>query len=72
MFYGLERYPWESAGMYILVGLTKLLVIAFTVQSGFRVSQAGSDASNVCSALHSGATHTCRLPKEALVGLLYV
>ncbi|CAM9358607.1 unnamed protein product [Ectocarpus sp. 13 AM-2016] len=36
VFYGLERYPWESGPMYLLVGLTKLLAIAFTVQSGFR------------------------------------
>ncbi|CAM9371506.1 unnamed protein product [Ectocarpus sp. 6 AP-2014] len=36
VFYGLERYPWESGAMYLLVGLIKLLAIAFTVQSGFR------------------------------------
>ncbi|CAN0122704.1 unnamed protein product, partial [Hapterophycus canaliculatus] len=35
-FYGLERFPWESGTMSLLVGLAKLLAIAFTVQSGFR------------------------------------
>lgn len=38
IFYGLERYPWETGPMYALVGLVKLLAIAFTVQAGFRVS----------------------------------
>ncbi|CAM9352397.1 unnamed protein product, partial [Hapterophycus canaliculatus] len=36
IFYGLERYPWESGPMYLLVGLTKLVAIACTVQAGFR------------------------------------
>lgn len=38
VFYGLDRYPWESAPMYMLVGAAKLLAIACAVQSGFRVS----------------------------------
>ena len=38
VFYGLERYPWESGQMLLLVGLAKLLAIACTVQAGFRVS----------------------------------
>ena len=38
LFYGLERYPWESSPMYMLVGAAKLLAIACSVQSGFRVS----------------------------------
>lgn len=36
-FYGLEHYPWDSGPMYLLVGMAKLVAIAFTVQSGFRV-----------------------------------
>lgn len=36
-FYGLERFPFESGHMYLLVGLGKLLAIAVTVQAGFRV-----------------------------------
>ncbi|CAM9780961.1 unnamed protein product [Pylaiella littoralis] len=36
LFYGLERFPWESGPMYLLVGMAKLLAIACTVQSGFR------------------------------------
>lgn len=57
--------------MYTLVGLTKLLVIAFTIQSGFRVSQAGNNKGIVYSALLSEAAHTsCHLPNEVLAGLL--
>ncbi|CAM9537552.1 unnamed protein product [Ascophyllum nodosum] len=36
LFYGLERYPWETAPMYMLVGFVKLLAIACAVQAGFR------------------------------------
>ncbi len=39
VFYGLERFPFESGFMYLVVGLAKLLAIACTVQAGFRVSK---------------------------------